>query len=167
MEWPSGAGKKSADTQYIYCGILLGVIVLGAMLNLFRRLLSRDEGADLIEYSMLAAVIAIAAFSVMTAIGGNVGGSYGKLNTTLETGASGSGGSGGSGAPGGGTPPGNGNGNAGNGNGNGTGNGNGNNGNGNGNAGNGNGNGNNGNGNGNGGSHQGGGQITPEGSGGS
>jgi Flp pilus assembly pilin Flp len=133
------------------------------MLKFIKRLLVRSDGQDLIEYALLAAFISIATLVALAGIGGDVGTTYQKVNTSIaaaNTSDDPGQPSAGAGAPG----SGNGNGNNGNGNGNGggngsngSGNGNGNNGNGNGNGGgsgsngSGNGAGNNGNGNGNGG----------------
>ena len=53
-----------------------------------RRFLARfrrdEDGATAIEYGLIAALIAIAAMGGMKALGGGVGGSWGKLNNTVD-----------------------------------------------------------------------------------
>ena len=42
------------------------------MLSIFRRLMSNDKGATAIEYTLIASLIAVAAITAMTTVGGKV-----------------------------------------------------------------------------------------------
>jgi pilus assembly protein Flp/PilA len=42
------------------------------MLSIFRRLMSNDRGATAIEYTLIASLIAVAAITAMSAVGGKV-----------------------------------------------------------------------------------------------
>ena len=86
------------------------------MLKFIKRLLVRSDGQDLIEYALLAAFISIATLVALAGIGGDVGTTYQKVNTSIaaaNTSDDPGQPSAGAGAPG----SGNGNGNNGNGNG--------------------------------------------------
>jgi len=42
------------------------------MLSIFRRLVKNDKGATAIEYTLIAALIAVAAITAMTTVGGKI-----------------------------------------------------------------------------------------------
>ncbi len=42
------------------------------MLSIFRRLMNNDKGATAIEYTLIASLIAVAAITAMTTVGGKV-----------------------------------------------------------------------------------------------
>jgi len=42
------------------------------MLSIFRRLMLNDKGATAIEYTLIASLIAVAAITAMTSVGGKV-----------------------------------------------------------------------------------------------
>jgi pilus assembly protein Flp/PilA len=56
-----------------------------AIRGLLRKLGADRRGATAIEYGLIVALIAIAALGGMKALGGGVGGMWGKLQTTMET----------------------------------------------------------------------------------
>jgi pilus assembly protein Flp/PilA len=53
------------------------------MKNLFLRLLNDTEGQDLIEYALLAALIALAAITAMTNLGGAINSKFNAVSTQL------------------------------------------------------------------------------------
>jgi Flp pilus assembly pilin Flp len=54
------------------------------MLHVLNRLVHGDEGQDLIEYGLLAAVISLSAIATILVIGQAVETNYGKINPSLE-----------------------------------------------------------------------------------
>jgi pilus assembly protein Flp/PilA len=48
-------------------------------------MLRNDEGATLVEYSLVVALIAVAAIGAMTALGGNVSALFAKMSTDLQS----------------------------------------------------------------------------------
>jgi pilus assembly protein Flp/PilA len=48
-------------------------------------MLRNDEGATLVEYSLVVALIAVAAIAAMTALGGNVSALFSKMSTDLQS----------------------------------------------------------------------------------
>ena len=50
-----------------------------------RRLITETEGQDLIEYALLAALIALAAITAMTNLGGAINGKFVNVSTSLTT----------------------------------------------------------------------------------
>lgn len=42
------------------------------MLSIFRRLMNNDKGATAIEYTLIASLIAVAAITAMTTVGGKI-----------------------------------------------------------------------------------------------
>ena len=42
------------------------------MLSIFRRLMKNDKGATAIEYTLIASLIAVAAITAMTTVGGKI-----------------------------------------------------------------------------------------------
>ena len=42
------------------------------MLSIFRRLMQNDNGATAIEYTLIASLIAVAAITAMTSVGGKI-----------------------------------------------------------------------------------------------
>ena len=55
------------------------------MKNLFARFIREEEGQDLIEYALLAALIAVAAIAAITAVGTNINAVFGNVNTHLSS----------------------------------------------------------------------------------
>jgi pilus assembly protein Flp/PilA len=53
------------------------------MKNLFVRFVREDAGQDLIEYSLLAAIIAVGAIVTMTTVSGDINAVFGKVSTEL------------------------------------------------------------------------------------
>jgi pilus assembly protein Flp/PilA len=53
------------------------------MKNLCVRFVREEEGQDLIEYSLLAALIAVACTVAMTALAGNISGLFDRIGTKL------------------------------------------------------------------------------------
>ena len=53
------------------------------MKNLVNRFVREEEGQDLIEYSLLAALIAVACIAAMTALAGDINGIFGKIGAKL------------------------------------------------------------------------------------
>ena len=53
------------------------------MKNLVNRLVRQEEGQDLIEYSLLAALIAVACIAAMTALATDIKGIFAKIGTAL------------------------------------------------------------------------------------
>jgi pilus assembly protein Flp/PilA len=54
------------------------------MKNLFVRFVREEEGQDLIEYSLLAALIAVACIVAMKALAVNINGIFTKIGTALS-----------------------------------------------------------------------------------
>ena len=55
------------------------------MHQLVRRLFKEADGKDIVESTFLATFVAIASFTILISIGGNVGGSYEKVDTTVAS----------------------------------------------------------------------------------
>ena len=53
------------------------------MKNLVARFVRDEEGQDLIEYSLLAALIAVACIAAMNTLAGNINGIFGRIGTAL------------------------------------------------------------------------------------
>jgi len=53
------------------------------MKNLFARFVREENGQDLIEYSLLAAIIAVGAIATMTTVSSNINSVFGKVSTEL------------------------------------------------------------------------------------
>jgi pilus assembly protein Flp/PilA len=53
------------------------------MQKVFMRLVSNDEGQDLIEYALLIGIITLASVLAITAIGGKVTAYFTNLNTSM------------------------------------------------------------------------------------
>ena len=56
-----------------------------AIRTILRRLLAGDGGATAIEYGLIAALIAVASISGMTALGGQSGQMWGDIETEVES----------------------------------------------------------------------------------
>jgi Flp pilus assembly pilin Flp len=52
-------------------------------MNLFKRLLSDEQGQDLIEYTLLMAFIALASAAIFVSAGGSISGIWGTASTQL------------------------------------------------------------------------------------
>jgi pilus assembly protein Flp/PilA len=55
----------------------------GDMSNVIRNFIEEDSGADLIEYALLAGLIALAAVATLTTVGTNISGLYTKISTKI------------------------------------------------------------------------------------
>jgi pilus assembly protein Flp/PilA len=53
------------------------------MLSIFRRFMKNEKGATAIEYSLIAALIAVAAITAMTTVGGKVANSLNTVGNSL------------------------------------------------------------------------------------
>ena len=54
------------------------------MQNLMNRFVKEEEGQDLIEYSLLAALIAVACIAAMKLLAGDINGIFGAIGTALD-----------------------------------------------------------------------------------
>ncbi len=54
------------------------------MKNLFNRFVREEEGQDLIEYALLAALIAVASILAMTTLGGKITDIFGLIGDSLD-----------------------------------------------------------------------------------
>ena len=52
-------------------------------MKFLRNLKKNEDGATAIEYGLIAALIAVAAISALTALGGNLEGTFTKVSTDL------------------------------------------------------------------------------------
>ena len=55
------------------------------MMSVVSRFVREEGGQDLIEYSLLAALIAVACTAAMTALATDISGLFGKIGTKLGT----------------------------------------------------------------------------------
>ena len=55
------------------------------MKNLFNRFVREEEGQDLIEYSLLAALIAVACIAAMTALAGDINEIFTRIGQRLDS----------------------------------------------------------------------------------
>jgi pilus assembly protein Flp/PilA len=53
------------------------------MLSIFRRLMKNEHGATAIEYTLIAALIAVAAITAFTSVGSNVNGVMSNVANTM------------------------------------------------------------------------------------
>lgn len=53
------------------------------MMNILRKLRADKKGATAIEYGLIAALIAVAAITAMTSVGGSLKTTFNKVNTDL------------------------------------------------------------------------------------
>jgi pilus assembly protein Flp/PilA len=53
------------------------------MLSIFRRLVKSDKGATAIEYTLIAALIAVAAITAMTTVGGKITNTLTNVSNSL------------------------------------------------------------------------------------
>ena len=53
------------------------------MKQLITRFVKEEEGQDLIEYALLAALIAVISYALISGIGSGVSSIYGKVNTQV------------------------------------------------------------------------------------
>lgn len=54
------------------------------MKNLFRRFVKEEEGQDLIEYSLLAALIAVALIATLSLVATAITGVFNRVNSALN-----------------------------------------------------------------------------------
>ena len=55
------------------------------MKKFMKRLLTETEGQDLIEYALLAALIALAAITAMTSLGNAINGKFNAVSSSLTS----------------------------------------------------------------------------------
>lgn len=55
-------------------------------MNMFKRFLKDESGATAIEYGLIAALIAVAIISVVTAVGTNLEATFGEVRDNLTAG---------------------------------------------------------------------------------
>ncbi len=53
------------------------------MLSIFRRLMKNDKGATAIEYTLIASLIAVAAITAMSTVGGKVTNVLGNVSNSM------------------------------------------------------------------------------------
>ena len=53
------------------------------MLSIFRHLMKNEQGATAIEYTLIASLIAVAAITAMTSVGGKVKGVLGNVANSM------------------------------------------------------------------------------------
>lgn len=53
------------------------------MLSIFRRLAKNEQGATAIEYTLIAALIAVAAITAMTTVGGKISNTLTNVSNSL------------------------------------------------------------------------------------
>jgi pilus assembly protein Flp/PilA len=56
----------------------------GQMKNLMARFVREEEGQDLIEYSLLCALIAVASIAAMNLLGGSISAIFGRVQAALD-----------------------------------------------------------------------------------
>ena len=54
-------------------------------MKFFSKLIRDEQGATAIEYGLIAALIAVAAISALTSLGGSLSATFQKVNTDLST----------------------------------------------------------------------------------
>lgn len=54
------------------------------MKNLMARFVREEEGQDLIEYSLLCALIAVASIAAMNLLGASISGIFGRVTAALD-----------------------------------------------------------------------------------
>jgi pilus assembly protein Flp/PilA len=54
------------------------------MTNLLARFVKNEDGASLVEYALLVALIAVVAIVAVTGTGSNVNVAFGKINSSLQ-----------------------------------------------------------------------------------
>lgn len=52
--------------------------------TMFKKLFKNEEGATAIEYGLIAALIAVAAITAMSSLGGNLSNTFNKVNNKLK-----------------------------------------------------------------------------------
>ncbi len=60
------------------------------MTNLLKRLVAGEEGATMVEYALMVALIGAALVTVVTALGTAIGGKFSSVSTTITGAGSGS-----------------------------------------------------------------------------
>ena len=53
-------------------------------MSIIKRFMHADEGADLIEYALLAGLISLAAVATLTTVGTSITGLFGRIKTKLD-----------------------------------------------------------------------------------
>jgi pilus assembly protein Flp/PilA len=55
-------------------------------MTFFKNLVRDEQGATAIEYGLIAALIAVAAITAMTSLGGTLSGTFANVNTKMQPG---------------------------------------------------------------------------------
>ena len=55
------------------------------MLNAFRSMLRNDDGATLVEYSLVVALIAGVAIAILTKLGASINGLFGNVKSSVDS----------------------------------------------------------------------------------
>ena len=55
-------------------------------MTFFKNLVRDEQGATAIEYGLIAALIAVAAITAMTSLGGTLSGTFANVNTEMSAG---------------------------------------------------------------------------------
>ena len=58
-------------------------------MTFFKNLVRDEQGATAIEYGLIAALIAVAAITAMTSLGGTLSGTFANVNTKMAPGLTG------------------------------------------------------------------------------
>jgi pilus assembly protein Flp/PilA len=58
-------------------------------MTFFKNLVRDEQGATAIEYGLIAALIAVAAITAMTSLGGTLSGTFANVNTKMAPGTGG------------------------------------------------------------------------------
>ena len=58
-------------------------------MTFFKSLVRDEQGATAIEYGLIAALIAVAAITAMTSLGGTLSGTFDNVNTKMQPGVTG------------------------------------------------------------------------------
>ena len=54
-------------------------------MKVIKKLFRNEDGATAIEYGLIAALIAVAAITAMTSLGSNLGNTFNKVSTSVQT----------------------------------------------------------------------------------
>ncbi len=58
-------------------------------MTFFKNLVRDEQGATAIEYGLIAALIAVAAITAMTSLGGTLSGTFNNVNSKMQPGVTG------------------------------------------------------------------------------
>lgn len=54
-------------------------------MKVIKKIFKNEDGATAIEYGLIAALIAVAAITAMTSLGGNLAGTFNKVSNSVKT----------------------------------------------------------------------------------